>query len=163
MPLEHARIHRRFVVLAVAAAVVVGISAPIAAQVENPLIENTTDPSMVARQIRTALPTVERGYTMLTSSSDPESTAAAVALLLDSYRYLRAAQQSSENIQFKKGPFRDPTVDLRNKHIMEIRNHLGMCVSNRFYLLESAKIREECLDGLTAGIRKLRFIVVTLP
>ena len=45
------------------------------AQSKDPLTKNTKDPKMIATQIKSALPLVERGYAMLLSTTEPEPTA----------------------------------------------------------------------------------------
>ncbi|MGH7414256.1 MAG: hypothetical protein ACREKJ_08650 [Candidatus Rokuibacteriota bacterium] len=138
------------------------MSAALSAQPDDRLFRNHFDPTIIAMQIRMALPVFERGLGLLSTSTDPEPTAAAVTLLNDAYRYLRAAQQSSEAMQ-RRVTVPDPLIDLRNKQIMRVRDGLATCVNNRFYLADPGQIRENCLDGLSRGIRTLRVIVVTLP
>jgi hypothetical protein len=117
---------------------------------------------MVARQIKAALPRFERGLALLTSSTDSDSTEAAVKLLHDTYRYLRVAQERSEVLE-GVSKFPDPVISLQNKQIGEIRDHLLRCWATRTYLAEPGPHRTACIEGLEVGIRKLRVIVATLP
>jgi hypothetical protein len=133
----------------------------VSAQSDDRLFRNHFDPTVIATQIRRALPVFEEGLALLTSSTDPEPTAAAVTLLNDAYRYLRAAQQSSEAMQ-RRVTIPDPLIDLRNRQIMRVRDGLATCVNNRFYLSDPGRIRDNCLDGLFRGVRTLRVIVATL-
>jgi hypothetical protein len=144
-------------------AVVCLFAAPpsLSAQSDDRLFRNHFDPTIIATQIRKSLPAFEQGLTLLSSSTDPEPTAAAVTLLNDAYRYLRAAQQASEAMQ-RRETVPDPLIDLRNRQIMRVRDGLATCVNNRFYLSDPGRVRDECLDGLSRGIRTLRVIVATL-
>jgi hypothetical protein len=117
---------------------------------------------MISAQIKAALPTFERGLALLTTSTDPEPTAAAVTLLHDTYRYLRAAQESSDYLE-RYSKFPDPSIALRNKQILQIRDNLLKCWANKAYLAEEGSMRSTCIEGLEVSIRRLRVIVVTLP
>jgi len=132
------------------------------AQNEDPLTKNSKDPKRIALQIRSALPMVERGYTILNSSSEPEPTDAAVQLLLKSYRYLRAAYQSNDLIlSISRVP--DPLLELQNQQIMFVRLRLLDCTGNRQYISGSSPARTKCLDGLATGLRTLRVVEATIP
>lgn len=132
------------------------------AQQEEILFRRTRDPKIIREQIRAALPAFERGYALLLNSTDSESTTTAVTLLHDTYRYLRAAQESSEVLEsISKYP--DPLVGLQNRQLGEIRDRLLGCWSNRTHLAEPGLIRTNCIDGLGPSLRKLRVIVAGLP
>jgi hypothetical protein len=135
---------------------------PAASQQADALFRITRDPRMISAQIKAAVPTFERGLALLTSSTDPEPTAAAVSLLHDTYRYLRAAQESSEYLE-RYSMFPDPLIRIRNQQILEIRESLLKCWGNKAYLAEDGPMRTTCIEGLEVGIRRLRVIVVTLP
>lgn len=132
------------------------------AQQDDAMFRRTRDPKIIREQIKAALPTLERGYELLISSTDPVPTATAVNLLHDTYRYLRAAQESSEVLQ-SISKFPDPLIRLQNRQLDEIRDRLLACWSNRTHLAEPGLIRTNCVDGLPPSIRKLRIIVATLP
>lgn len=132
------------------------------AQQPDILFRRTRDPKIIREQIRAALPPFERGYELLMSSSDPEPTATAVNLLHDTYRYLRAAQESSEVLE-NISKFPDPLIGLQNRQLGEIRDSLLGCWSNRTNLSGPSLTRTNCVDGLAVSLRKLRIIVASLP
>lgn len=137
--------------------------APLAsAQQDEAVFRRTRDPKVISLQIKAALPTLERGFALLTSSTDPEPTEAAVNLLHDTYRYLRAAQESSEVLE-SISKFPDPAVALRNRKLSDIRDRLLRCWSNRTHLADPGLIRTGCIEGLEGGLRSLRVIVAALP
>jgi hypothetical protein len=134
---------------------------PSEAQSEDPLLKNSKDPKKIALQIRSAMPMVERGYAMLTSTTDPEPTEAAVKLLLKSYRYLRAAYDSNGLIlSISRVP--DPMLEIQNRQIMFVRQRLLDCTGHREYIM-GGPARTKCLDGLASGLRTLRTVVATIP
>ncbi|MGH7299621.1 MAG: hypothetical protein ACREKQ_12725 [Candidatus Rokuibacteriota bacterium] len=135
---------------------------PLAAQSRDPLTKNSKDPRKIATQIKSALPLVEQGYSMLNASMAPEPTQGAVELLLRSYRYLRAAYQSN-NLILSTSRVPDPLLELENKQINYVRDRLLDCTGNRQYLTDTNRIRDECIEGLAAGLRTLRMLAVTLP
>ena len=135
---------------------------PSAAESNDPMLKNSKDPKKIALQIRTALPMVERGYSILTSSTEAEPTAAGVDLLLKSYRLLRTAYLSNDLI-LSVSRFPDPLVELQNRHIMFVRQRLLDCTGNREYIRWEGAARTKCLDGLTSGLRTLRTVVATIP
>ena len=134
---------------------------PSEAESEDPLTKNSTDPKRIAIQIRSALPMIERGYSILSSTTDPGPTEAAVELLLKSYRYLRAAYQSNDLI-LSTSRVPDPLIDLQNHQIMFVRQRLLDCTGNRQYITEDPA-RAKCLDGLASGLRTLRTVTAFLP
>ena len=133
------------------------------AQSKDPLTKNTKDPKMIATQIKSALPLVERGYAMLLSTTEPEPTANAVEMLLTSYRYLRAAYQSNDLI-ISTTKIPDPLLELENRHIMSVRQRLLDCTGNRQYLTDpGSSLRTTCIEGLAQGLRTLRTVAATQP
>ncbi len=132
------------------------------AQQDEALFRRTRDPKVISMQIKAALPTLERGYAMLISTTEPEPTEAAVSLLHDTYRYLRAAQESSEVLE-SISKFPDPVIALRNRKILDVRDRLLRCWSNRTHLTDPGPIRAGCIEGLQVGLRNLRVVVATLP
>jgi len=135
---------------------------PSAAQSEDPLTKNSKDPKRIALQIKSALPMVERGYSILSATNEPEPTGAAVQLLLKSYRYLRAAYQSNDLIlSISRVP--DPLLEIQNQQIMFVRLRLLDCTGNRQYISDSGPARTKCLEGLVAGLRTLRTVAAVLP
>lgn len=127
----------------------------------NALFKQTTDPQVISRQIRLALPAARRGFELLQTASSQEETAIAVESIYDSYRYLRAAEESSENLQ-AWAKVKDPLTKLRNDHIWQIRLHLRFCRDNGGSLAD-AGIRATCTQGLVNAIRDLQVIVETTP
>jgi hypothetical protein len=132
------------------------------AQQDEAMFRRTRDPKVISMQIKAALPTLERGYAMLISTTEPEPTETAVKLIHDTYRYLRAAQESSEVLQ-SVSKFPDPLIALRNRKILGVRDRLLSCWSNRTHLADPGLIRTGCIEGLQVGLRDLRVVVATLP
>ena len=143
------------------AALLAGVR-PSAAESEDPMLKNSTDPRKIAVQIQTSLPLAERGYSVLTSTNEAEPTQAGVELLLKSYRLLRTAYQSNALI-LSISRFPDPLLQVQNQHIMFVRNRLLDCTGNRDYIRWEGAARTKCLDGLALGLRRLRIVVATIP
>ena len=92
----------------------------------NPLFQWTRDPQVINSQIRAALPAGEKALELVTTAADPESLASAVRSMRDSYKYLRAAQQSSAGI-VRTSKFPDPLMQMRVQRIWQIRQHYLRC------------------------------------
>jgi hypothetical protein len=119
------------------------------------------DPKIVAAQVSTALPAYARGLDLLNSSSDADTTAAAVRFLLDAYRYLRGAYEGNQLI-LVRSRFPDPLLELQNKQILDVRRGLLYCTGNRKHLATTDSIRATCVEGLARGLRTLRILSVSL-
>jgi hypothetical protein len=139
---------------------------PVAAQEghvkDSPLFKGTRDPKTVAVQIRTALPPYERALALLNASTDAESTANAMKHLIDAYHYLRGAHEGTQQI-LGTSKFPDPLLELQNRQVMDIRQRILRCTGQREYLTDNASLRATCVEGLVAGLSRLKTIVVTLP
>jgi hypothetical protein len=126
------------------------------------LFRHTTDPHMVATLIQMALPAAQRGLALLQASATPRQIDVAVDSIWDAYRYLRSAQESSENIE-AHARFKDPLVELRNARILEIRDRFRWCRERREHLVaQEPEITARCTQGLVEGIRSLQIVVATV-
>lgn len=127
------------------------------------LFNHTTDTRVVTEQVRSALPTAIEGLERLVTATDSQGTLRAVTSISDTYRYLRAAQESMTLIhQHAKYP--DPLSPVYANRIWEVRVHLLKCLDIRQSLTsDNPENVAKCADELTEGIRKLRILVTILP
>jgi len=130
---------------------------------ENVLFNHTRDPKIIAMQIGLALPSATRGFELLQTASAPEELTLGVEAIYDSYKYLRAAHESSRNVQ-GRAKFADPLVTLRDRRIGRILGQLTWCRTNAGHLIaRQPEITATCMEGLGQAIRDLRVIVATTP
>lgn len=127
---------------------------------DSPLFYLTTDPSTIRTQIQMALPALERGLQILQSSPDPDQAKKGAGALYDSYRYLRAAQESSSQLNNKR-KFPDPVVEIRNDRIWQVRSHLIKC--NGSFVPTNPDSIAMCAEEAAAAIRELRLILQVFP
>ena len=155
---------KRFVIFAaVAAAVVLPTWSEVAAQARNPLFEQTTNPAVISQQVRVALPSAERGLQLLTSGGGPEQLALAVQSLEDTYKYLRAAQEST-NLLVARAKFPDPMAQMEMKQMWEIRKHMMFCTGQAGHIVnQNQEVIEQCAGRVTEGIRQLRVLLAIMP
>lgn len=138
-------------------------AAPIAAQAPDAMFRDSSDEKVIANQVRLAVPGAQRGYQMLAAASDPAETAAALRVLYESYRYLRAAQQGSEMVRAHV-KFPDPLITLRIDRLWQIRVRLLKCIDTAERLNDpNDTARVECLAGLPEGLRQLQVLSVMMP
>lgn len=136
------------------------LAAPAAVRAQpNPLFQMTRDPQVINSQIRAALPAGEKALELVTTAADPETLAIAVQSMRDSYKYLRAAQQSSEQM-VRLSKFPDPLLQLRIQRIWPIRQHYLACepVADAM-AIGSAEARRRCTEQIEAAVRALRILV----
>jgi hypothetical protein len=155
---------KRFVLFAaVAAAIVLPTWSEVAAQTRNPLFEQTTSPAVISQQVRFALPSAERGLQLLTSGGGPEQLALAVQSLDDTYKYLRAAQEST-NLLVGRAKFPDPMAQMEMKQMWEIRKHMMFCTGQAGHIVnQNQEVIEQCAGRVTEGIRQLRVLLAIMP
>jgi hypothetical protein len=155
---------KRFVLFAaVAAAMVLPTCSKVAAQARNPLFEQTASPAVISQQVRIALPSAERGLQLLTSGGGPEQLALAVQSLEDTYKYLRAAQEST-NLLVARAKFPDPMAQLEMKQMWEIRKHMMFCTGQAGHIVsQNQELIDQCAGHVTEGIRQLRVLLATMP
>jgi hypothetical protein len=153
----------RLLALAVVVTVGLGLADRAIAQTD-PRFREYADEKWIATQIREALPGAKRGYQMLSASREPDQVDAALKILFDSYRYLRAAQAGSEMVA-QKAKFPDPLIQFRIERLDMIRGRLRKCVDSKERLHDPGEnqTRQDCLDGLPDGIRQLEVLTVILP
>jgi hypothetical protein len=100
---------------------------------------------------------------MLTAATDQTETAAAIRVLFESYRFLRAAQQGSEMVRAHV-KFPDPLIQLRIDRLWQIRVRLLKCIDTVERLNDPGDpARAECLAGLPDGYRQLQVLSAMLP
>lgn len=122
----------------------------------------TTDPKVVAKQIQLSLPAAQRGLELLQAATTDTQITVAVASIFDAYRYLRAAQESSENIE-AYAKVKDPMVPFRNARILQIRDQLRWCREHREELLRrDQEATAQCQSNVMKAIHDLQIVVVTV-
>jgi hypothetical protein len=150
-------LHRMIAAIATA---LVCIPGALGAQDHN-LFGHTTDPKRITAQIQMGLSAVERGFAQLQRASNTQEINQAVDSIWDSYRYLRSAQESSENLE-AHAKFPDPLVKLRNARILQARDHIRWCPEHRGQLLaQDPETTAQCIAGLVEAIRSLRVVAAT--
>lgn len=150
--------------VAAGAAVVLGVAGLADGQARNPLFERTTNPSVVSQQVQLALPSALRGLELLTArGSDPVSLEQAVSSIDDTYKYLRAAQESSELIN-NRAKYPDPTRQVQMTRMWGVRLELLECLKQRGHIVQqSPEAISTCTEHLTEGIRRLRVLLAIMP
>jgi hypothetical protein len=134
-----------------------------AAQQTNPLFSRTRQPSVISQQVRLALPSAERGLDLLTSGGDPTQLARAVEAISNTYKYLRAASESTEDLM-RDTKFPDPLAEMKVARMWEIRRHMLACTNQTSQIVkQDQEILNMCTEQLTQGIRKLRILQAVMP
>jgi hypothetical protein len=124
------------------------------------MFNHTADPKVVTAQVRSALPTAIEGLELLVAGGD---TRRAVSSINDTYRYLRAAEESILLIQ-RNAKYPDPLAPVYAKRMWEVRAHMLKCLDIRESLTpDNPENVAKCVDELIEGIRKLRILVTILP
>ncbi len=140
-------------------------AAPGRAQVGQPvdLFNHTFDRKVVTVQVRSALPTAVDGLERLVTATDVRQAQQAMVSIRNTYRYLRAAQESITLIH-QQAKYPDPLAPVYAKRMWEVRAHLLKCLDTRDTLTpDNPESVAMCADELTEGIRKLRILVTLLP
>lgn len=146
--------------LSLGVGVLVGLPGLLMAQHQNPLFNRTSDRNIISQQVHLALPSAERGLALLTNGGDPAHALQAIG---DTYRYLRAAQESTEDMMHD-AKFPDPLWEIETKRMWEIRTHMLKCTNETGHILrQDETITRMCADNLVEGIRKLRILLAVMP
>ncbi len=117
--------------------------------------------TQITLSIRQSLPPARLGLQLLGSGGSEEELARASAAIYASYKHLRAAQESSQNLQ-AQAKFPDPLVTLRNARIQWIRDRLRFCADNEGHLVRrQPEVTETCMKGLVEAVRRLEIVVAT--
>jgi hypothetical protein len=149
--------------LAISFALLVGPSPQLMAQTRNPLFEQTSSPAVISQQVRLALPSAERGLQLLTGGGDASQLALAVEAIGNTYKYLRAAQESTD-LLVRRSKFPDPLAQIEMKKMWDIRMHMLACTNQAGHILkQDQEMITMCAQHVTEGIRQLRILVATLP
>ena len=158
-------LHLRGLVLLAAAgiAIVLAMRPEVMAQTRNPLFGHTTSPAVISEQVRLALPSAERGLQLLTSGGDPAQLALGIKSLDESYRYLRAAQESTD-LMARRAKFPDPLAQVEMKQMWAVREHMLFCTGQAGHIVnQNQELTEQCVRHVIEGIRQLRVLVATRP
>ena len=133
------------------------------AQHVNPYFNQTTEPAVISQQVRFALPSAQRGLALLTGGGDPGQLTMAVQSIDDTYKYLRAAQESTELLE-RRAKFPDPLANLEIQRMWEIRLHMMACTGQAGHIVkQNQEAIAACAQHLTEGIRKLRVLLAIIP
>lgn len=121
---------------------------------------NTKDLALIAAQVRAAVPPLQRGLALITTSQEPGDLTASFESSRVAYRYLRKAQANTETvISLSKNP--DPVLVFQKDRMSEIRRHLLNCSSTVAH--GEPRQVSHCADNFAGALQKLRALVVTLP
>lgn len=140
-------------------------AAPVQAQAGRPvdLFNHTFDRKVITVQVRSALPTAIDGLERLVTATDVREAQQAVTLINNTYRYLRAAQESIL-LMHQQAKYPDPLAPVYAKRMWEVRAHLLKCLDTSGTLTpENPESVAMCAEELTEGIRKLRILVAIFP
>jgi hypothetical protein len=133
------------------------------AQQTNPLFSRTRQPSVIVEQVRRALPSAERGLALLASNGDPTQLERAVEAISDTYKYLRAASESTEDLM-RASKFPDPLAEMKVARMWEIRRHMMACTGQAGHIVrQDQEMIRMCAEHVTEGIRKLRVLQAVMP
>jgi hypothetical protein len=127
------------------------------------LYNHTSDRTVVTVQVRSALPSAIEGLELLVTATDRQGTQRAVNSINNTYRYLRAAQESITLIH-ERAKYPDPLAPVYAKRMWEVRVHMLKCLDVREALdPDNPELVAKCADELSEGIRKLRILVGIMP
>jgi hypothetical protein len=135
----------------------------VTAQPTNPLFNRTRQPSVIVEQVRHALPSAERGLALLASDADPSQLSRAVESSGDTYKYLAAASESTEDLmRAAKSP--DPLAEMKVARMWEIRRHMLACTDQAGHIIkQDYEMIRMCTEHVTEGTRKLRILQAVMP
>lgn len=163
MALRRHGVARVLVACAAGWAAIASNGAEVSGQHANPLFNQTNQPAVISQQMHLALPSAERGLALLTSGGDSGQLKLAMESINDTYRYLRAAQESKQNLN-NWAKVRDPLVEIETKRIWQIRLHMLACLNEGQHIInQNEAMISRCAEHLTAGIRELRFLLTVMP
>lgn len=132
------------------------------AQDANEFFNRTRDPAGVSQRVRLALPAAERGLALLTSG-DPSQLAPAVESIRDTYKYLRAAQESTADLE-RWSKFPDPLAEMKIARMWTVRKHTLACTLQAGHIInQSPEMISMCAREMTEGVRELRVLLAVMP
>jgi hypothetical protein len=134
------------------------------AQQQNPLFNITTDRAIISQQVHLALPSAERGLQLLPSGGDSGQLAVAVESIGDTYKYLRAAQESTQQL-IRLSKFPDPLMPMEIERMWQIRVHMRACTNQGGHIIKQnqEEMINMCTQHLIEGIRQLRTLLAIMP
>jgi hypothetical protein len=117
--------------------------------------------ALIASNIQLALAPARLGLNLLQTGRSPEEFARASDAIYTSYKHLRLAQETSENL-LGESKFPDPLTKLRNARIQKIRDSLRYCRDNDGALInQNAEFTADCLRRLVDAVHLLEIVVTT--
>jgi hypothetical protein len=144
-----------------------GLSTVVAVQAQQTqpgdMFRHTSDPRVIGVQVRSALPAAIDGLEGLVNATDNQKMQRAMTSINNTYRYLRAAQESTVLIS-RRAKYPDPLAPVYANRMWEVRAHMLKCldISNAI-TPENPENVAMCADELTQGIRKLRILIAIMP
>jgi hypothetical protein len=110
-----------------------------------------------------ALPSAERGLQLLSGDAAPAQLERACDAILDTYKYLRAAQESTD-LLVRRSHFPDPLAAIEMKQMWDIRMHMLACTNQTGHIVnQNQEMITMCTEHLTKGIHQLRVLLATMP
>ena len=117
--------------------------------------------ALIATNIQQSLAPAQLGLKLLQAGSSPEDLTRASEAIYSSYKHLRLAHETSENL-LAESKFPDPVTKLRNARIQKIRDSLRYCRDNDGALINrEPEFTADCLQRLVEAVRLLEIVVMT--
>jgi hypothetical protein len=130
---------------------------------KSPLFDLTTDRPIISQQVHLALPSAERGLQLLTSGGDAGQLAVAVESIGHTYKYLRAAQESTQQL-IRLSKFPDALMPMEMERMWQIRVHMLACTNRGGHIIkQKQKMINMCTEPLIEGIRQRRALLAIMP
>ncbi len=132
-------------------------------QTRNPLFEQTSSREVISQQVRMALPSLERGLQLLNRDAEPAQLEQACQAILDTYKYLRAAQESTD-LLVRRSKMPDPLAQMEMKYMWDIRMHMVACTVQTGHIVkQNQEMIDMCAGHLTQGMSQLRVLLAIMP
>lgn len=117
--------------------------------------------ALIASNIQLSLAPAQLGLKLLQTGGSPEDFMRASDAIYRSYKHLRLAHETSENL-LSESKFPNPVTKLRNARIQKIRDSLRHCRDNDGALIkQEPEFTAECLRRLVDAVRLLEIVVLT--
>jgi hypothetical protein len=133
---------------------------PVAALAQEPYAAASRK-ALIASNIQLSLAPARLGLRLLQTGGSPEEFTRASEAIYTSYKHLRLAQETSQNL-LGESKFPDPMTKLRNDRIQKIRDSLRYCRDNDGALIhQEPEFTADCLRRLVDAVRLLEIVVAT--
>jgi hypothetical protein len=133
---------------------------PAAASAEEPYAAASRK-ALIASNIQLSLAPARLGLRLLQTGKSPEEFMRASEAMFTSYKHLRLAQETSQNL-LSQSQFPDPLTKLRDARIQKIRDSLRYCHDNDGALInQEPEFTADCLRRLVEAVHLLEIVVAT--